>query len=126
MGLALLLIHLALLAMPVHDLSREIPMAPAAQRLSPLAGWIFLALLLASIYTTAVGALYGLKARWGGDGGWQAAAVPVAATLVALWASQVGFSRLVGRLYSLVGVGGILLMVLIAGSLLATRRAGSN
>lgn len=128
LGLGVLLVHLALLALPPSSLQLEVPMAAAAQRLSPLLGGVYLILLLAAIYTTAVGSLWGLTARWGGgeEAGWEAHAVPVVATLAALLGSQVGFSRLVGRLYALVGLGGLLLMILLVVGVAVHRRGGAK
>jgi uncharacterized membrane protein YkvI len=82
--------------------------------ISPLVQFVYTVVLIAEIYTTAVGSLYGFTSRLAEfkklSGKW----VVIGATLIALVASRFGFSNLVKYLYPAVGYGGIILLVSLA------------
>lgn len=88
----------------------EIPMVYVAGRFAPWIQLIYSAILLAEIYTTAVGNLYGFAARLTDPRGPRYRWVVMITGIVALVASQFGFSNLVHYLYPAVGYAGLLLM----------------
>jgi len=108
----LLIIFLAL-SSDISDIRNlEIPMIYIAGRISPLVQIIYAVVLIAEVYTTAVGALFGFTSRLTNieKEPHQARYIIIISTIVALIASQFGFSNLVKYLYPLVGYGGILLL----------------
>ena len=112
LGGASALIFLALCANLSRVSGLEVPMIYIAGRISPLAQILYGMVLVAEIYTTAVGSLFGfasriLPPRSGRAGNW---IVVVGTTAMALLASQLGFSNLVKYLFPVEGVCGILLL----------------
>lgn len=89
----------------------EVPMIYIASKIAGPVQLIYTIVLIAEIYTTAVGSLYGFTSRIAEivklDGKW----IVFLATAAALVASQFGFSNLVKYLYPLVGYGGIILLI---------------
>jgi len=113
LGVGALLIYLAIASHYSRVSSLEVPMVFIAGQISPLVQIAFAVVLIAEVYTTAVGSLYGFAARIVDV---EAATLKVkifviAASAVALLASQLGFSNLVKYLYSLVGYAGIVLLL---------------
>ena len=113
LGLGSLMIYLAISGDLARLAALEVPMIDIAGRLSPAVQIIYAIILLAEVYTTAVGSLYGLASRLvrleqpPKKGRW----VIIGATLAAMLASQFGFSNLVKYLYPMVGYAGILLLI---------------
>lgn len=89
----------------------EVPMIFIASKLSYVIQIIYSIVLIAEIYTTAVGSLYGFSARITDLNGKNAKYVIIVAALFAFLASQLGFSNLVKYLYPIVGYGGIILLI---------------
>lgn len=96
----------------------EIPMAYIAGRISPLVQVMYIIVLLAEIYTTAVGSLYGFTARLiQSDNQYKKKntcynkAIIISTAILALVISRFGFSNLVSYLYPVMGYGGIVLLV---------------
>ena len=131
LGAASLLIYLALSASSAETRGLAVPLLHIAGRIGPLAGALFSAVLLAEIYTTAVGSLYGFSARLAGQGGTRGGASPtgmpikiIVATVLAFLASLLGFTNLVRTLYPLQGYGGIVfLLAILYATLRQTRSA---
>jgi len=86
----------------------EIPMLIAARRVSSIAGYVFPAVLLAAVYTTAVGNLYAFSQRLTDMA--PKTAVIVVTSGLAILVAQLGFSNMVRFLYPAVGYGGMLLI----------------
>lgn len=110
LGAGMLAINLALLSVP-HSFGYAIPMNFIANRF--FASWVglgYTTVLLAAIFTTAVGGLYGLSARITRPATRKFNIFAVTATVAALLASQVGFTALVRFLYTGVGIAGFLLL----------------
>lgn len=114
LGLGALAIDLAILTGVPRVARVEIPMILAAGRISPGVGLLYSVVLLAEIYTTAVGSLFGFSARLVDPGEERYVYVVIGASLVALVASQIGFSQLVSKLYSAVGYAGFLFLIALA------------
>jgi len=86
----------------------EVPMAAIAQRISAVLRAAFSVVLLAEVYSTAVGNLFGFSQRLSA---WlpRVAIIAVTSALATL-AAQLGFSNMVRFLYPAVGYGGMLFM----------------
>lgn len=92
----------------------EIPMLYIAGRISYIVVIAYSIVLLAEVYTTAVGSLYGFAARFTDmEEGNKARIIVIGATITAFIASQFGFSNLVKYLYPLVGYGGVILLAML-------------
>lgn len=88
--------------------SMEVPMIYIAGRVSPVVQAIYGIVLLAEIYTTAVGNLYGLSARISASVPWNTRYITVISALCAFLMSMLGFSNLVRYLYPSIGYAGII------------------
>lgn len=110
LGVGILAINFAILSGVPEILPFQVPMIFLASRLNPLLAYAYGFILLLEIYTTAVSVLYGFAARvaynniqrflWAG-----------AASLGALLAAQLGFSRVITAIYPLMGFVGLLFLV---------------
>lgn len=89
----------------------EIPMIYLAGSLSYVLQILYALVLIGEIYTTAVGSLYGFSARITDINSNKAKFYIIGATILALAASQLGFSNMVKYLYPVVGYGGVVLLV---------------
>jgi uncharacterized membrane protein YkvI len=109
LGLGSLLIYLAISGHidAVRDL--EVPMVFIAENISYPVLVIFTVILIAEIYTTAVGSLYGFTARFANIK--KTPRAVIGTTILAFLASLFGFSNLVKYLYPLVGYAGVLLLI---------------
>jgi uncharacterized membrane protein YkvI len=104
----------------------EIPMAVIAGRISYIVQVAYIIILLAEVYTTSVGSLYGFTARVTDGNGKKAVTVTIGITLLAFAASQFGFSNLVRYLYPVVGYAGILLLGILLVSRMRWRLPGKK
>ncbi len=123
LGACLVMIFLAISGSRGELGSMEIPMSHLAGRIAPAAKGVFAIVLIAEIYSTAVGALYGLSARLsnGNASVKKTAAVVVGITASAFAASLLGFSNLVKYLYTLEGYVGLALLAVLLFSALKHR-----
>ncbi|HHV64646.1 MAG TPA: hypothetical protein GXX46_06195 [Peptococcaceae bacterium] len=115
LGGGILAINLAVISGIPEILPFQVPMVFLAKKLNPLCAYIFGFILLLEIYTTAVSVLYGFTARvalnniqrfcWAG-----------VASVGALIAAQLGFSKVIAAVYPLMGVVGLffLLSIIVA------------
>lgn len=110
LGIGALAINLALLASPPAVSGYEVPMVQIAARFSPLVQAAYSLVLLAEIYTTAVGSLYGFTARIYNPENPGSRWLVTGTGVFSLAASLLGFSTLVRVLYSAVGYAGILML----------------
>ena len=113
LGISSVLIYLAISVNIASIKDLEVPMTYLAENISHLVQIIFSIVLIAEVYTTAVGSLYGFTARLlDADKSPLKTRIMVIATVIAaLIASRIGFSNLVRYLYPLVGYGGIVLLI---------------
>lgn len=91
--------------------SLEVPMIYIAGRVSPIVQIIYGIVLLAEIYTTAVGNLYGFSARMTVSGRSDPGYVIIISALCAFLTGLLGFSNLVRYLYPSVGYAGIIILI---------------
>ncbi len=89
----------------------EVPMIMVAYRISPLVQGMYSVVLLAEIYTTAVGDLYGFAARICDFNTNKSTIVILTCSTLAFFASLAGFSNLVKYLYPAVGYCGVITLI---------------
>lgn len=111
LGLGAIAIYLALSKNMNSIKNLEVPMIFIAGRISYNVQIIYIIVLLAEIYTTAVGSLYGFIARITDPQLSTAKHFILGTTVLAFIASQFGFSNLVKYLYPVVGYSGIILLI---------------
>jgi len=113
LGVCALAIDLALLTAVPQITRLEVPMLALADRaLGPLS-ILYSVVLLAEVYSTAVASLYGLVARLTDPEGPWFKRLTLVAAAVGFAGSLLGFSELVGRVYSAVGLAGFILLVTV-------------
>jgi len=88
----------------------EVPMLHIAGKVSPFAQILYGIVLLAEIYTTAVGNLYSFSARLAQSGCSDSRFVIITSALCAFLFSLLGFSNLVKYFYPAVGYAGIIIL----------------
>jgi uncharacterized membrane protein YkvI len=110
LGIGATLINLAILTHVSRASAYEIPMILVAGTVSPLVRTGYTVVLLAEVYTTAVGSLYGFVARLSKQGTTRYQYLTIGAGVLAFALSQFGFSNLVGTLFPAVGFAGLLLL----------------
>lgn len=113
LGIGILAINLAILSSIPEILPFQVPMLFLATRFHPLLGYVYGIILLLEVYTTAVSVLYGFVARisytkmhqflWAG-----------LASVGAILASQLGFSKLIITVYPLFGFIGLIFLAGLA------------
>lgn len=110
LGLGALAINLSLLARVPAISGFEVPMVYIAANISPFVQAAYSAVLLAEIYTTAVGSLYGFAERITDQGKPHFRLLVLGTGVAAFGAGQLGFSTLVRVLYPAVGYAGLLML----------------
>jgi len=111
LGLGSMAIYFALSNNLGGILDKEIPMIYIAGRISYIFQLIYLIILVAEIYTTAVGSLYSLAIRITGMDCPNRNLFIVCTACLALLASQTGFVNIVKFYYPIMGYGGLILLV---------------
>ncbi len=110
LGLGALAIFLSLAPNLPPAAQFQIPMVYVAGGLNPTLKTIYSLVLLAEIYTTAVGSLYGFVARLLPFNGSAARFYIMGAGVAAFLASKLGFTTMVRTLFPAVGYAGLLLL----------------
>lgn len=110
LGLGAIAITLAIIANAPEVTRLEVPVAFIASTFSPLVGNLYTGVLLAEVYTTAVGSLYGFAARLSSPKTAKFKLYSIGTAIIAFFASQFGFTNLVRVLFSGVGYIGLLLI----------------
>lgn len=111
LGFGAAAILLAILLNIPESAGYEIPMVFIAGQFSPTIQLIYSGILVAEIYTTAVGNLYGFAVRLVSSTSRYYRNIVIITSLTALAASQFGFSNLVRYLYPAVGYAGLLMLL---------------
>ena len=113
LGLGALAINLAILTQVPQAAGVEIPMLQLARNiLGPLAP-IYSIILLAEVYTTAAGSLYGFVVRFTDPNGPRFKQYVLLSGLAGFIGSLAGFSNLVAKLYTAVGYAGFILLLVL-------------
>ena len=112
LGAGAIMIYISLASHSAQIENLEVPMIFIAGEISPIVQILYAIVLIAEIYTTAVGALFGFSSRMiSMHRKPQTGKIVVVCTAAAaLLASSLGFSNLVRYLYPLVGYCGIALL----------------
>jgi len=126
LGLASLMIYFAISAYLPSVKNLEVPLAFIADSISPVVKILFSIVLIAEVYTTAVGALFGFASRIAENfkdntsAKWKSAVIIT--VIIAFFASLFGFSNLVKYLYPIIGYVGLLLLILLLVTKLTKKR----
>lgn len=110
LGVGAAAIHLAVAAHMPGAAAADIPMLFAARALPSWVAPAYSILLLAEVYTTAVGLLFGFAARMGEEGGRRFRLAAAGGAAAACVGGLVPFARVVGGLYPVLGVLGLLVL----------------
>ncbi len=111
LGIGSMFIYLAVSGNIENVQNIEIPMIFIAGSVSRIVQIIYAIVLIAEVYTTAVGSLYGFTARISDINQSKSKIYIIVTTIVAFFASQFGFSNIVKYLYPIVGYGGVILLI---------------
>ena len=112
LGIGSIMIYLAMFGNMEQSAQMDVPMIYIAGMISPLIQIIYAVILIAEVYTTAVGSLFGFVARIVDveEKPKTGRILILSVTIIAFFASQFGFTNLVKYLYPVVGYGGIVLL----------------
>lgn len=110
LGIGALAINTTLLANIPTVSNYEVPMVYIAALFSPVIQFGYSIVLLAEVFTTAVGSLYGFAERISDQGKPAFRWLVIGSGIVALAASQFGFSNLVRTIYPAAGFAGLLML----------------
>ena len=113
LGIGSIMIYLALSGSASSIMDIEVPMVYIAGNLSGTIQLIYAVILIAEVYTTAVGSLFGFASRITAKKNTpnRQRIIIIGTTIAAFFASQFGFSNLVKYLYPLVGYAGMVLLI---------------
>ncbi|KGR77321.1 YkvI family membrane protein [Ureibacillus sinduriensis] len=113
LGILILLINIAMFAKMDIVAGKDMPILEIASNMHPLLGIIMAIALLGMIYSTAVGLLYSFIIRFvpAKDPTYKPAVIMVGA--IGFMASFIGFTTLVGKVYSLMGYLGFFIIIAI-------------
>ncbi len=111
LGIGSIMIYFAVLGNLESVSNLEIPMVYISGQISHFVQIIYALVLIAEVYTTAVGSLYGFTARIIKISSPKSKYYIIGTTILAFFASNLGFSNLVKYLYPIIGYGGVLLLI---------------
>ncbi len=113
LGLGSILIYFTLMRFMGEVANIDVPMIYVASKISPIIQIMYAIILIAEIYTTAVGSLYGFVYRINNKQKHPSniRVLVITSTALALLVSQLGFTSLIKYLYPLVGIAGLLLLI---------------
>lgn len=114
LGALILLLNVAMLTKMNHIDQAEMPLLKIAIELHPFIGIIMAIVLLCMIYTTAVGTLYAFVARIVSPKQIGYFPVVLLSSVIAFFASSVGFTTLVGKVYSIMGYFGFFIIFILS------------
>lgn len=114
LGISALVILLTIIAGVPEVSGYEIPMLAVAGRVSPAVRLIYTLVLVAEVYTTAIGSLYGFVSRLApGRSPWFKP-VTVLVMVGSFIAGHLGFSQIVATLYPAIGIAGFIFLAALA------------
>ncbi|NLJ51607.1 MAG: hypothetical protein GX342_05565 [Alcaligenaceae bacterium] len=105
----------------LHDI--EIPTLLLAGKIHVGLTYLTAIALIAMIYSTAVGMFFAFAVRWAEPNTNKFRVIAVVSTVIGIWLSDYGFGNLVGSVYPLMGVLGVVIMLAITWYWLKTRKA---
>lgn len=110
LGVSALVILLAILAGAHEVTGYEIPMLAVAGRISPSARLIYTLVLVAEVYTTAIGSLYGFVSRLASVNSPRFKPLTLLVAAGAFFAGHLGFSKIVATVYPAMGIAGLIFL----------------
>lgn len=110
LGASALVILLAILAGAPGVTGYEIPMLVVAGGISPAARLIYTLVLVAEVYTTAIGSLYGFVTRLVPANSPRFKPLTVLVAAGAFFAGHLGFSKVVATVYPAMGIAGLIFL----------------
>ncbi|MFJ7649535.1 hypothetical protein ACIQ1H_18615 [Lysinibacillus sp. NPDC097279] len=113
LGALILIIHFSLLAKMNVIVGLDIPMLALANEIHPIVGLLMSFSLLGMIYNTAVGMFYSFSVRFFKPTKPSFKVAVICMGILGFFASQVGFTTLVSKLYSVMGYLGFILVASI-------------
>ena len=113
LGLLILLINAALFAKMDVVIGVEMPTLMLAEQIHPIVGIIMSIILLAMIYSTAVGTLYILAVRIVKPDRFVFKIIVIVLCIIGFAISLIGFTTLIGNMYAIMGYLGIILIITI-------------
>jgi uncharacterized membrane protein YkvI len=111
LGLGALAIHMALLTRTPQVTQYEVPMVFIARSVLGKYASLYSLVLLAEVYTTAAGSLYGFAARLTSPQGSRFFRFVLGTGVAGFIGSLAGFSNLVAKLYAAVGIAGFIMLI---------------
>lgn len=121
LGCLIILLNIGMFANMDRLLGVEIPTLQLAQEIHPWLAVLMSLALICMIYSTAVGMFFAFSARFAAPETSRFKVLSAIFAVVGLGLSQVGFTKLVGTVYPMLGVVGLILIIAIAMSWLRTR-----
>ena len=122
LGLLIIVLNLGLFANMDKLLGIEIPTLLLAQQIHPWLAVLMSLALTCMIYSTAVGMFFAFSARFAAPETRNFKLLSAVFAVVGLGLSQVGFTKLVGTVYPMLGVVGLVLIIAIGISWVRSRR----
>lgn len=122
LGFLIIILNLGLFANIDKLLAIEIPTLLLAQQIHPWLAIMMSLALICMIYSTAVGMFFAFGARFAVPETRKFKLMSAAFAIVGLGLSQAGFTRLVGTVYPMLGVLGLVLIIAIGLSWVRSRR----
>lgn len=101
----------------------DIPTLLLASEIHPALAYLTVAAVLAMIYSTGVGMFFAFASRWAEPNTNKFRVIAVVTTIIGIWLSEYGFGKLVGSVYPLMGVLGLVIVIAIFWYWLKTRKA---
>lgn len=113
LGVLIFMLNIAMLVKMNHIGQAEMPILQIAIQLHPIIGIVMAIVLLCMIYTTAIGTLYAFVARLISPK--HKGYIPILAivSIFAFFASSIGFTTLVGRVYSTMGYVSFFIVIIL-------------
>lgn len=113
LGLSALAILLAIISEAPAVTKAEIPMLAIAAKVSPAVRRLYAFILVAEVYTTAIGSLYGFVSRLASPRRPLFKALAVFVAAAAFLAGHLGFAQIVATVYPAMGIAGFLFLFLL-------------
>lgn len=126
LGFLIILLNIGLFANLDKLQGVEIPTLMLAQNIHPWLAVLLSIALVCMIYSTAVGMFFAFSARFAAPETNRFKVLSAVFAVVGLGLSQVGFTKLVGTVYPMLGVVGLVLILAIAASWIRTRNRSAE
>lgn len=126
LGLLIFLLNIGLFANIDQLIGVEMPTLTLAANISPVLAVVMSVSLICMIYSTAVGMFFAFGARFAVPESRRFKWLSAIFAIVGLGLSQVGFSKLIGTVYPMLGVVGLIMIVAIIVSWFRSRKQSAS